>query len=328
VRLTARSRTTAPLPLARVSVSLRRGRRALALAGLALVAWVVVRVGLTVWPAEVLAREKPQLQVGWGERLLVVAPHPDDETLAAAGLIQRVLAQRGHVRVVVLTSGDGYSLAAREYFRRATLSRKDLLRFGSIRMAEARQAAQRLGMDPRDVVFLGFPDRCLMGLLLSGSAQSRYTGADAVPYPECLRPGAPYTRQALEEQLHTAIADFRPTLVLFPSAGDGHPDHRAAHYLTRDVLGGISREETGGAPPRLLTYLVHPRARSRALEQYLGLPATVDRTAEAEYLALTPAERTAKRYALGAYLTQRAIWSDLFLASFLGPVETFTPASP
>lgn len=317
-----------PLPLARVSVPPPRRRRTLTLAALGLAAWMVVRVGLTVWPAEVLAREKPQLQVGWGERLLVVAPHPDDETLAAAGLIQRVLAQQGHVRAVVLTNGDGYSLAAREYFRRATLSRKDFLRFGSIRMGEARQAAQRLGMDPRDVVFLGFPDRCLMGLLLSGSSKSCYTGVDAVPYQECLRPGGPYTRHALEEQLHIAIADFGPTLVVFPSAGDGHPDHRAAHWLTRDVLAGISREEARGAPPRLLTYLVHPRARSRALGRYLGLPAAVDRTAEAEYLALTPAERTAKRRALGAYLTQRAIWSDLFLASFLGPMETFTPASP
>ncbi|MEW6397916.1 MAG: PIG-L family deacetylase [Bacillota bacterium] len=316
------------LPLAPVPPPHPRRHRALAIAGLVLAAWMAVRLGLTAWPADVLAREKPQLQVGWGERLLVVAPHPDDETLAAAGLIQRVLSREGRVRVVVLTNGDGYSLAAREYFRRPTLSRKDLLRFGSIRMTEARQAAARLGMDPREVVFLGFPDRGLVRLLLLGSTQSRFTGANSVPYQECLRPGAQYTRQQLEQQLRTVIADFRPTLILFPSAQDGHPDHRAAHYLTRDVLAGVYSEETSGPPPRLLTYLVHPRARSRVLEQYLGLPAAVEKPAEAECLALAPAERAAKRYALAAYVTQRAIWSDLFLASFLGPAETFTPTSP
>src|SRR3954447_4802589 len=41
-------------------------------------------------------------------RLLVVAPHPDDETLAAGGLIQRVRANGGAVRVLLMTSGDGF----------------------------------------------------------------------------------------------------------------------------------------------------------------------------------------------------------------------------
>ncbi len=31
------------------------------------------------------------LKIGDRERLLVIAPHPDDETLGAAGLIQRVI---------------------------------------------------------------------------------------------------------------------------------------------------------------------------------------------------------------------------------------------
>ena len=43
-----------------------------------------------------------------GERLLVIAPHPDDETLGAGGLIQRVLERGGTVRVVLVTAGDGY----------------------------------------------------------------------------------------------------------------------------------------------------------------------------------------------------------------------------
>ena len=39
--------------------------------------------------------------------LLVVAPHPDDEALGAAGLMQRVQARQGQVSVAYLTSGDG-----------------------------------------------------------------------------------------------------------------------------------------------------------------------------------------------------------------------------
>ena len=53
------------------------------------------------------AHELP-LQVGKGERLLVLAPHPDDETISSAGLIKRVLEKGGSVRTVVVTSGDAY----------------------------------------------------------------------------------------------------------------------------------------------------------------------------------------------------------------------------
>src|SRR5262245_12525642 len=47
-----------------------------------------------------------ELTVEVAERLLVIAPHPDDETLAAAGLSQRVLQRVGSVRTLVLTGGE------------------------------------------------------------------------------------------------------------------------------------------------------------------------------------------------------------------------------
>lgn len=42
-------------------------------------------------------------------RLLVFTPHPDDETLGAGGLIQRVQRLGGQVQVVLMTNGDGYA---------------------------------------------------------------------------------------------------------------------------------------------------------------------------------------------------------------------------
>ena len=41
-------------------------------------------------------------------RLLVIAPHPDDEILGAGGLMRRVHDLGGLVHVVYLTDGDGY----------------------------------------------------------------------------------------------------------------------------------------------------------------------------------------------------------------------------
>ena len=48
----------------------------------------------------------PTLVVDRDTRLLVFAPHPDDEVLAAGGLIQQVREAGGIVHVVYVTSGD------------------------------------------------------------------------------------------------------------------------------------------------------------------------------------------------------------------------------
>ena len=39
-------------------------------------------------------------------RVMVIAPHPDDETLATGGLLQEAVAAASAVRVVYITDGD------------------------------------------------------------------------------------------------------------------------------------------------------------------------------------------------------------------------------
>src|SRR5689334_9969241 len=55
--------------------------------------------------ARAAAAPLPTPKIDRSERLLVIAPHPDDETLGAGGLIQRVRANDGQVRVVLITAG-------------------------------------------------------------------------------------------------------------------------------------------------------------------------------------------------------------------------------
>src|SRR5574340_1404799 len=43
---------------------------------------------------------------GRGDRILVVAPHPDDESLGCAGLIKQAVENGADVHVVVMTNGD------------------------------------------------------------------------------------------------------------------------------------------------------------------------------------------------------------------------------
>src|SRR6188508_1824893 len=62
------------------------------------------------------------LTVGPDTRLLVLAPHPDDEALGTAGLIRRVVGAGGSVRVILITSGDAFpeGLEAATHVRRPT----------------------------------------------------------------------------------------------------------------------------------------------------------------------------------------------------------------
>ena len=100
----------------------------------------------------------PVLDVPEATRLLVIAPHPDDEVLGAGGLMQRVHGTGGAVRVVYLTDGEGYPEGVQREDHVQTPTAKDFLGYGKQRRREARAALVRLGLADAFQTFLGFPD--------------------------------------------------------------------------------------------------------------------------------------------------------------------------
>ncbi len=201
----------------------------------------------SAWLTGKLPLEAPLAE---GEGLLVVAPHPDDETLAAAGQIDLALRRGARVRIVWLTSGDGFDLAS----GKAAPPQEEMRRLALKRMAEARRAAEILGVAEAEQVFLGYPD---LGLLRVFSSHyylpytSPHTGLDSVSYPGCRSLGAPYTGESLEADLAAAIEEFAPSRVLVPSPLDAHPDHQAAAFVTMRVMGKMRRQQA------LRYYIVH-----------------------------------------------------------------------
>ena len=63
------------------------------------------------------------LPVSAQTRLLVIAPHPDDETLGCGLLLQQVLAAGGEVRIILMTDGDNNPWPQRCLERRHRLVR-------------------------------------------------------------------------------------------------------------------------------------------------------------------------------------------------------------
>jgi len=77
-------------------------------------------------------------------RTIIIAPHPDDESLAVGGLIAALTACEIQVQVIAVTDGEN--------------AYADFPNLGSIRRGEQERALQLLGVTTREIVRLGLPD--------------------------------------------------------------------------------------------------------------------------------------------------------------------------
>lgn len=166
-----------------------------------------------------------------GTRLLVVAPHPDDESLAAGMLIQRTLAQGGRADVLLLTDGDDNPWPQRWLERRLVIDAAARRRWGARRRREVAAALGRLGVPPDHLHAMGWHD-----MQVTDELRLRHATALA--------------------SVKRVIERVRPTLVVIPDLGDAHPDHGSAHVLARLALAAA------GSTADILTYMVHGIERS------------------------------------------------------------------
>jgi N-acetylglucosamine malate deacetylase 1 len=127
------------------------------------------------------------------QRLLVLAPHPDDEVIGCGGLISRIKDAGGEVFVQMLTVGDtrdaspdGYSSADE-------------------RGTEIARVAELLGYDDYELVFPG---------------NTHHLRLDAIPQAALI--------EAIEESGTCSIRALRPTIVALPDPASYNQDHRAA----------------------------------------------------------------------------------------------------
>ena len=142
-------------------------------------------------------RALPEAHLGdvlQGRPALVVAPHPDDESLGCGGLIAEASRLGEAVHVVVVTDGAGSHAGSRTH-------RPDLLR--PLRQGETLEAVAVLGVQPARVSFLEIPD---------GRAPQR--GAAA---------------RAAQQRLAALARDIGAGTIFASWDYDTHPDHVAAH---------------------------------------------------------------------------------------------------
>ena len=297
---------------------------------------VAVLTVVIVWAAQP-SPNLPVLRLGATPqtRLLVVAPHPDDEAIAAAGVIQRVRSAGGRVHVVVITSGDALPAAVERLEPGTTPGPHDFRAFGRLREDESRRALAMVGVPPNDITFLGFPDEgvCLLASAFlsarSAPLTSPFTQRTSPPSDEQVVRDVKYRGSDVRTELERIVTAFAPTLLVVPDPEDEHPDHCASYVFVRAALDGAASESARKA--RILRYIVHnddwpsdrdgtttpvmpPRGFDEPMNQWRTLPLTVG-------------EVRMKRAALAAYKSQWPVVGRL-LRGFTRPNELFLEGEP
>lgn len=125
------------------------------------------------------------------ERILLFAPHPDDEIIGCGGFLALKRQEGATVRVIIVSDG-------------AAGLPPGLADLPAIRRNESLAGLTMIGVD--DVHFWDYPDGAI---------------------PLCGEIIEDYRREVLS---------FRPSILLLPSPGDAHPDHRR---VTRGLLGAL-----------------------------------------------------------------------------------------
>jgi LmbE family N-acetylglucosaminyl deacetylase len=153
---------------------------------------LVVAALIALVPGLVTSAQPPA-----GGPVLIVAPHPDDETLGCGGLIATRVAEGRRVVITVVTDG-------RALFRRFGVTEPSEAAVSAMRKEETLGAVRILGADTRDVRFLDFENEKL---------------AD--------------DRAAAERALSAILTELSPAEVYVTSPFEGHREHVLTNELVR-----------------------------------------------------------------------------------------------
>ncbi len=231
---------------------------------------------------------------------IVLAPHPDDETLGCGHTIHRKAASGAHVQVVV--AFDGRDAWERSWDH----DRTDIETYVAIRRAECIEACRRLGLHDTAVEFLGLDE-------------------------------LPPTERALEldGRLRAIASDRAFDDVFVPHGIDAHDDHRIVAAVTAGLRSNVWRDANVYAYPIWYwlrdAWTSRQRSKVRQIADVLtGLARDSARMHPRTVHALGDASR--KRDALDAHQSQllqttehphRWILDAAWAESFLGSEELF-----
>jgi LmbE family N-acetylglucosaminyl deacetylase len=273
----------------------------------------------------------PALQVPQADRVLVIAPHCDDEMLNVSVLLKRLVDQGSKVYFVVITNGDGFTSDIVLSSRKLTLVGSDYIRLGQLRQRETLNGLALLGIPSEQIRFLGYADRgCQDMLLYHWYAKAPYfdpwTQSNYVSYENSFGNMPAEAGENIFRDLKTILKDVSPNLIIMPNPCDANADHAAVNAMMQFALGSLSMD---GVPQ--LLYLTHHLFNTWPQPLYPGnagpylIPPADLRSVAGNWqvLPMTTAEKKLASTIIGQYRSQLVV-DNRFLHSFVRDNELFS----
>lgn len=168
----------------------------------------------------------------FGTRVLILAPHPDDEINIAGNMILTLAAAKAEIFVAYSTNGD-FEVSA------------------DIRAQEAVDALKILGV-PRDkIIFLGYGDGHKLSDKPTQSPAGHietYAAKTFIDYAKkTFGRHSSYTRENFKRDLKSLLLELRANII-FCVDFDSHADHRTLSILFEEALGEILSERNDYRP--------------------------------------------------------------------------------
>lgn len=267
------------------------------------------------------------------DRIMILAPHPDDESLGCGGIIQQAVAMKLPVHIVWLTYGDNNEWSFLLYRKHLVVMPGAVRQMGEIRHQEALAAAKVLGVDSHQLDFLGYPDFGTLTIWYRHWGTNRppfesmLTKVTKVPYADAYRPGTPYKGEEILHDLESILRRFKPTKVFVSHPSDRNVDHQAMYLFTRVALWDLE----GRMHTEVYPYLVHfahwPLPRGLQLARPILPPASLGTPINWGIVPLSQQQVHVKESALRAHRSQVES-SGKYLLSFVRANELFGDFPP
>ncbi len=265
------------------------------------------------------------------DRILVIAPHPDDEAIGLGGVIQSAKAANAKIKIVYLTNGEANEVSALFYQKRPLLLRSDFLKSGIARKNEALEAMLFLGLKVEDLVFFGYPDGGTLNIWIKywGNTKpfrSLLTRINRVPYQEEFSYGHYYKGDDIVHDFEKVLLAFGPTHIFVTAPFDLNSDHQAAFLFFEVALLNLSEQLKPA--PQVHLYLIHahqwPNPKRYLPNEPLTVPGHINWRNQIQWNAYAMrGEQVAKKEELILKYKSQIAYKKNFLLSFARANELF-----
>jgi LmbE family N-acetylglucosaminyl deacetylase len=183
-------------------------------------------------------------------KILIIAPHQDDEVISCAGVIERAISNGNDVRVMYITDGNYEGIE-------------------ELRCKESINAMATLGLSKDKIYYLAYGDKTVLEnaynskndptLVFQGKQGQRETsGWDYLMLDyhfEKYGIHASYCRKNILFDIQDIINNFRPDDIFIPSAMGAHPDHAKTSEFTTEAI--INIKADADYSPNIHEYMIY-----------------------------------------------------------------------